>query len=82
MPDSETVVLRAPLGNLSSIRQFFPSLTFTSRRHSSRGDDNLEQAELYLQVTDKQLDVIYSASQQANETYAEEIMQIRDEFDE
>ncbi|OJA20855.1 hypothetical protein AZE42_13232, partial [Rhizopogon vesiculosus] len=79
---SETVVLRTPLGNLFSIQRFIPSLTFTSRKHSSRGDDNLEDAELYLQVTDKQLDIIYKASQQASETYAGEITEIQDQFNE
>lgn len=85
MPDfgsPATVVVRAPLGNLSAIRQLFPSLTFTSRRRSPQGDDNLQEAEFYLQVTEQQLDKIHKASQQANETYAEEIIQIEDEFDE
>jgi hypothetical protein len=78
------VVLRAPLGNssLSAIRQFFPLVTFTSRRRSPRGDANLQEAEAFLQVTEKQLDAIYKASQQANETFAEEISQIEDELNE
>ncbi|KAJ8585530.1 hypothetical protein M405DRAFT_824783 [Rhizopogon salebrosus TDB-379] len=77
-----TVVLRAPLGNssLSAIRQFFPSVTFTFRRRSPRGDENLQEAEAFLQVTEKQLDAIYKASQQVNETFAEEISQIEDEL--
>lgn len=86
MPDfgsPVTVVLRAPLGiSLSGIRQLFPSITFTSRRRSPRGDDNLQLAELFLRVTEEQLNTIHNASQQANETFAEEIIQIEDELNE
>jgi len=79
---SETVVvLRTPLGNLSSIRKLFPSLIFTSRKRSPRGDDNLEQAEVFLRITQDQLDAIHKASQQASNTYAEEINHIKNDLD-
>jgi hypothetical protein len=84
MPDvgsSRIVVLHAPLGSLSSILQLFPSLIFTSRKHSPRGDDNLDEAEYFLQVTQSQLDAIYTASQQVSETYAEEIQHIENDLD-
>ncbi|KAG0695180.1 hypothetical protein DFH29DRAFT_956408 [Suillus ampliporus] len=92
MPGSESsemaLVLRAPLGNLSSIRELFSSLTSISRirisRRSPRGDDNLEQAEVYLRITEEQLDVIHGALRQATETaaFAEQITLIKDGLDE
>jgi len=85
MPDlgsPATVVVPTPLGNLSAIRKRLASLTFTSRRRSPQGDDNLQDAKVFLQITEEQLDKIYEASQQANETYADEITQIEDELEE
>jgi hypothetical protein len=78
---SETVLLLAPLGKLSSIIHLFPSLTFTSRKRSSRGDDNLEYAEYFLRITEEQLTTIYNASQQASEAFAREVIQIEDDLD-
>lgn len=84
MPDfGSTVLLRTPLGiNLSAIRQLFPSIAITSRRNSPRGDDNLQRAEVYLRITEEQLNAIYTASQEANETFAEDIAQIKGELHE
>ena len=76
-----TVVLHAPGNfNLSAVRQLFPSVTFTSRRRSPRGDENLEEAELYIAITEKQLDAICKASLQATETFDEEVTQIKYEL--
>lgn len=84
-PDIDTsetaVVLRAPLGNLSSILKLFPSLIFTSRTRSHRGDDNLEQAEVFLRITQDQLNAIHEASQQASNSYEEEINHITNDLD-
>lgn len=84
MPESDsTVIVRTLLGiNLSSIRQLFPSLTFTSRRRSSRGDDNIDQAEYYIRVTEEQLDAIYNASQEASDSFADEINIIEGDLNE